>query len=179
MFNKRLIVAGVTAVLIGGLGACGGGGDDSKGSASDVSSRSSEGATQEASSGSDTVSGLRDSVRHLSKKTARATRPHMVRKCTSETKRVKHSSSTGTGTKRKTRTWYTTEEYRDCTKVRSGTETYTRLVRPERWCVSLDDVAGDTSQDNVWYQVAQATYDEALHTDEHVRMTFTPTATGC
>ncbi|WP_406172544.1 hypothetical protein [Streptomyces sp. NBC_00996] len=182
MFNKqRLMVVGVTAFLITALGACSGGGDggtDSTGSAT-ATGQGSEDTTQQAPPQADTVSGLRDTVRHLSRQTVKATRPHMVRRCTSATRRVRHSASTGTGTKRKTRTWYTTERYQDCEKVRSGTETYRRVVRPERWCVSLDDVGGDTARDDVWYQVTYATYDEALGTHEHTRMRFTPTGTGC
>ncbi|WP_329366141.1 hypothetical protein [Streptomyces sp. NBC_01483] len=184
MFGRRLIVAAATAVLMAGLGACGGegggggtGGED-PGAVTDVG-RSDTGTVRQAAPSPDTVSGLRDSVRHLAKKTTKATRPHLVKKCTSATRRVRHTERTGTGTRRTTRTWYTTERYRTCKKVRSGTETYTRTVRSQRWCVSLDNVDGDTAKDDVWYQVARATYDEARGADEHTRMEFTPTATGC
>ena len=68
---------------------------------------------------------------------------------------------------------------RKCTTVRSGTETYTRVVRQERWCVSLNDVDGDTSKDAVWYQVTQATYTKAVDADRLDNLKFTPTATGC
>ena len=95
------------------------------------------------------------------------------------TRRTKHTQQTGTGTRKKTRTWYTTKHYQDCKKVRSGTETYTRTVRPQQWCVRLDDVDGDTSQDDLWYQVTHATYDEALAMAEHTRIEFTPAGTGC
>lgn len=180
MFNKRLITAGLAALLIGGLGACGGGsggGGDGTGSAAGVSR--SSGTTGQAQPTPETVTGLREAVRHLAKKTARGTRPHLVAKCSSATREVRHTSSTGTGSRKKTRTWYSTDRYRKCTKVHSGTETYTRVVRREQWCVSLDDVGGDTAKDDVWYQVTRATYDEALGTDEHARMEFTPAATGC
>ncbi|MFF7883562.1 hypothetical protein ACH40F_22030 [Streptomyces sp. NPDC020794] len=183
MFGKRLLVAGATAVLIAGLGACGGGGGGGSrgvdpGAVTDVG-QSSGGTVQEAPPSPDTVSGLRDSVRHLAAKTTRATRPHLARKCTSATRQVRHTQRTGTGTHRTTRTWYTTERYQSCEKVRSGTETYTRTVRPQRWCVSLDNVDGDTARDDVWYQVTPATYGKARHADEHARMEFTPTRTGC
>jgi hypothetical protein len=183
MFGKRLLVAGATAVLIAGLGACGGGGGGGSrgvdpGAVTDVG-QSSAGTGQEAPPSPDTVSGLRDSVRHLAAKTTRATRPHLVRKCTSATRQVRHTQRTGTGTHRTTRTWYTTERYQSCKKVRSGTETYTRTVRPQRWCVSLDNVDGDTARDDVWYQVTPATYGTARDANEHARMEFTPTGTGC
>jgi hypothetical protein len=45
--------------------------------------------------------------------------------------------------------------------------------------VRLDNVDGDTAKDDVWYQVTPATYDEARGADEHTRMEFAPTATGC
>ena len=180
MFNKRLITAGLTTLLIGALGACGGGGGStSSAPGTSRSSASTASTAQEAEPTPDTVTGLRDSVRHLAKQTARATRPHMVTKCTPATKKVRHTSSSGTGSKKKTRTWSTTEQYRKCAKVRSGTETYTRLVRKERWCVSLDDVGGDSGRDDVWYQVTRATYDEVLGTDKHARVKFVPTETGC
>ncbi|WP_234477742.1 hypothetical protein [Streptomyces sp. MBT65] len=125
------------------------------------------------------MTGLRDSVRHLAKRTAKGTRPHTVTKCTSATEKVRHTSGSGSGSKKKTRTWYTTETHRKCAKVRRGTETYTRIVRRERWCVSLDDVGGNTAKDDVWYQVTRAAYDEARTADEHARVEFTPTGTGC
>lgn len=174
MFTKRLITTGLTALLIGTLGACGGG--DSSGSASGTGGTSTAATARQTP---DTVTGLRDSVRHLARQTTRATRPHTVTKCASATKQVRHTSSSGTGTKKKTRTWYTTERYRKCAKVRSGTETYTRVVRKERWCVSLDDVGGDTGRDDVWYQVTRAAYDDVRLADEHTRVTFAPTGTGC
>ncbi|MEU2863794.1 hypothetical protein ACIQWL_45040 [Streptomyces mirabilis] len=184
MFGKRLLVAGATAVLIAGLGACGGGGGGGgargvdSGAGTDAGQGGS-GTVQEAPPSPHTVSGLKDSVRHLAAKTTRATRPHLVSKCTSATRQVRHTQRTGTGTRRTTRTWYTTERYQSCKKVRTGTETYTRTVRPQRWCVRLDDVAGDTARDDVWYQVTPATYNEAHGADEHARMEFTPTGTGC
>ncbi|MFJ9814179.1 hypothetical protein ACIRU3_02715 [Streptomyces sp. NPDC101151] len=185
MRGKRLIVAGVTAILLGGLGACSSGSDggpkyvDAGGSGADAAQTGRPSTDAGANTDTDTVSGLRDTVRHLSAKTARATRPHLVRKCTTGTRRVRHTSSSGTGTKRKTRTWYSTEHYRDCKKVRSGTETYRRLVRPEKWCVRLDDVDGVRTRDDVWYEVTDVTYRDALGTDEHARMEFTPAGTGC
>jgi hypothetical protein len=156
MFSKqRLTVAGVTAFLIFGLGACGAG-TDATGNVARPS-RIDTKATRVAEPDTDDVFGLRDSVRHLSAKTVRATRPRLVKKCSSATRRVRHSARTGTGKRKTTRTWYTTERYQDCKRVRSGTETYTRVVRAERWCVRLDDVNGDTGKDDVWYRVTGAT----------------------
>ncbi|MEU4173076.1 hypothetical protein AB0F46_40270 [Streptomyces sp. NPDC026665] len=187
---KRFATAAVTAFLIAGLGACGGEGDsydegsdysvdagqelDQGGGSVAGDSQPDAGATADAS-----VFGLRDETRHRTARTTRATRPHMTKKCTTTTRRVRHTSTTGSGTKRHTRTWYSTEHAKSCKQVRSGTETYTRVVRPEQWCVSLDDVGGDKGQDDVWYQVTRTTYDTAVATDEHERMEFTPKDSGC
>lgn len=177
MFTKRLIVGGLTALLIGALSACGSG--ESAGSSSSVGRSGASTTAPKARPTPDTVTGLRDSVRHFAKQTAKGTRPHTVTKCAPATKEVQHKSSSGSGSKKKTRTWTTTEHYRKCSKVPSGTETYTRTVRAERWCVSLDDVGGDTAKDDVWYQVTRAAYDEVRIADEHARVEFAPTRSGC
>jgi hypothetical protein len=183
MSNKRLMVAAVTAVLVAGLGACGQGDDvGNAGPNRSAGADHGSGSASEPDTGKTTdasVFGLRDQVRHQSAKTTRATRPHMVKKCTTSTRRVKHTKSTGSGRKRKTRTWYSTERFKSCTRVHKGTETYKRVVRPEQWCVSLDNVGGDAAKDDVWYQVRRTTYNEAVGTDEHARMKFTPKHTGC
>ncbi|MFJ3717975.1 hypothetical protein [Streptomyces sp. NPDC090057] len=181
MFGRHLITVGMTAFLMAGLVACSGGSGDAEGGTGYVVGADTSGdtVTGRAPSEPDTVSGRRDTVRHLSVRTAPATRPHLVRKCTTGTRRVRHTSSSGTGTRRRTRTWYTTERYKSCRKVRSGTESYRRIVRPEKWCLRLDDVDGDRSRDDVWYRVTHAVYDEARGTDRHVRMEFSPAGTGC
>ncbi|KUN80971.1 hypothetical protein AQJ66_25190 [Streptomyces bungoensis] len=181
MFGRHLMVAWVTAVLTAGLVACSGGSGGADGGTGYVVGADDSGgaATRRTAPEPDTVSGRRDTVRHWPVKTARATRPHLVRKCTTGTRRVRHTSGTGTGTRRRTRTWYTTERYRSCRKVRSGTESYRRVVRAEKWCVRLDDVDGDKARDDVWYRVTRAVYGDALDTDRHARMKFTPAGTGC
>ncbi|MFG3144731.1 hypothetical protein [Streptomyces sp. NPDC048243] len=183
---KRCVTAAVVAVLISGLGACGSGSD-----VRDAGTAGPAGVDQGSGSGAEKsrpnpatttdaiVFGLRDEIRHLAARTTRATRPHMTRKCTTATRRVKHTKSSGSGTKRRTRTWYSTERSKTCRQIRSGSETYTRVVRPERWCVSLDDLGGHAKQDDVWYQVSRATYDAAVRTDKAVRMQFTPERRGC
>ncbi|MDX2543087.1 hypothetical protein ACOT81_22885 [Streptomyces sp. WI04-05B] len=182
--RKRLMVAGLTMVLVAGLGACGGGNDTSRGSSASGNNGSGSGKYDNGSAPQPTqepttVSGLRGNVRHITRKTVKATRPHLVKKCALATEKVKHTSRTGTGSKKKTRTWYTTESSQTCTKVRSGTETYTRVVRQERWCVSLDDVNGDKTKDAVWFQVTHATYNEAVAADRLAPLKFDPRSTGC
>ncbi|MFF4364123.1 hypothetical protein [Streptomyces sp. NPDC001604] len=167
---RRLLAAGVTAVLVAALGACGSGG---------TGDGTQDGVGGHVRPSPETVSGLRDTVRHLSRKTVTDTRPHLVSKCTSATKQVRHTSRSGSGTHRTTRVWYTTERYRSCRKVRQGTETYRRVVRPERWCVSLDDVNGVKAQDDVWYRVTREIYDRAQAAGRHTRMQFAPTGSGC
>ena len=168
--TRRLLAAGVTAVLMAGLGACASGGTDDG---------TQDGVAGHIQPSPETVTGLRDTVRHLSRKTVTDTRAHLVRKCTSATKQVRHTSRSGSGTRKTTRVWYTTEHHETCKKVRQGTERYKRVVRRERWCVSLDDVNGHKSQDDVWYRVDRVTYDQVLQADQHTRVEFTPAGTGC
>ncbi|MEU6192762.1 hypothetical protein [Streptomyces sp. NPDC047061] len=178
-------MSGAIAILIGTLGACSGGGngngvDDGIGYEQDSSGTGTgAGATGTGSASDDTVHGLKDSVRHVAARTVRATRPHLVRKCSTATRRVRHTSSSGTGSRRTTRTWYTTERYRSCAKVRSGTETYRKTVRTEKWCVELDDVNGDKRRDDVWYEVGRSVYGDARAADDRARLEFSPVAEGC
>ncbi|MGW1976470.1 hypothetical protein [Streptomyces sp. NPDC001889] len=134
---------------------------------------------EDPSAATESVKGLRDDVRHVAKKTENATRPHMVTTCTTVPKRVKHTSSSGSGKRRTTRTWYTTEQSKSCTTVEQGTETYKRTVRPERWCVELDDVNGDRNRDDVWFRVTPDTYDKTLATPEGDLVEITPSGKGC
>ncbi|GHE04147.1 hypothetical protein [Streptomyces alanosinicus] len=168
MFANRLKAAGVTAgvaVLLGALAACGGHGGDA---ASPSPSPSP-------------VHGIKDTVSHITRTTTRATRPHLVRTCTPGTRQVRHTSRTGSGSHRHTRTWYTSEHYQNCRTVRSGTETYRKELRPERWCVRLDAVDGDRKRNDVWYRVDQVDYDRAQAAGDHARLDFVPVVpdTGC
>ncbi|MFI0790890.1 hypothetical protein ACH4Q6_35515 [Streptomyces lydicus] len=173
---QRLIRAALTAILAAGLSACGGtaaGHDDPAGP---KGHGAAHGQTAPAAPGhSASVTGLRDGVRHFSPKTVRATRPHLVEKCTTGTKRVRHTKRNG----RTKHTWYTTEHYRNCHKVRKGNESYRRLVRREKWCIRLDDVNGVKSEDARWFRVPRTVYTRALGTESHNRMTFTPLGRGC
>ncbi|MEU9455966.1 hypothetical protein [Streptomyces sp. NPDC048277] len=166
MFGKRLAMAATVTFLIAALGACSGG----TGTASGGSGAGND---------DDTVRGLKDSVRHITATTTRATRPHLVKRCSTATRRVRHTSGSGSGSRRRTRTWYTTERYRSCTQVQRGTETYRKTVRPEEWCVELDDVNGDRKRDDVWYRVSRQTYGDALGADDRARLEFVPTGRGC
>ncbi|MEV7688958.1 hypothetical protein ACFW1F_20450 [Streptomyces bungoensis] len=150
MFDGRLrTVLGLAAVLLATLTACG---LDSP----------------------DPVSGLKDDLRHIPRKTVPATRPHMVKECTTDSVRVSHSSSTGSGSHRRTRRWYTTERRQNCHKVQHGTEAYRREIRPERWCVRLDDVDGDHDRDNVWYRVDRRDYSRVQFARYHTSVKFVP-----
>ncbi|MGV4987089.1 hypothetical protein ACVB8X_22930 [Streptomyces sp. NRAIS4] len=168
MFDKRLRAAGVTALLLAALTACGGGNTGGTAPASATTASASPSPTP------NPVHGLKDTLRHIPRKTTRATRPHLVSRCTSGTHQVRHSSTSGTGSRRRTRTWYTTEHYQNCRKVQSGTETYRRELRPERWCVRLDDVGGDRKRDDVWFRVDRLDYDRVLDTDDRTRVQFVP-----
>ncbi|MFF3058216.1 hypothetical protein [Streptomyces sp. NPDC057909] len=126
-----------------------------------------------------TVSGLRDDTRHITRKTTTGTRPRMVKRCTSRVRRVKHTSTSGTGRRKRTRTWYTNDSYKDCEKVQQGTTRYTRVVRRARWCVELDNVGGNSTKDDVWYEVESDVYRRATELKEGARLSFTPLRKGC
>ncbi|MEU6227207.1 hypothetical protein [Streptomyces sp. NPDC047042] len=167
--KRRLLVAGMSMVLMATLGACGSGGDgggDGK-AAAGVSGSDQTLPDPTPTPTRETVTGLREAVRHIARKTARATRPHLVEKCKSTTGSKKSKGSKGSKSTRK------------CTTVRNGTETYTRVIRQERWCVSLDDVNGDTAKDAVWYEVTHATYTKVSAVDRLTKVEFAPEATGC
>ncbi|MER5541718.1 hypothetical protein ABT072_04450 [Streptomyces sp. NPDC002589] len=173
MFGNRLRTAGVTAVLLGALAACGGG----HGTDAAHAGTASPGAVV-ASPSPVPVHGIKDTLRHLTRTTTRATRPHLVRRCTTGTRQVRHTASSGSGSHRRTRTWYTTEHYQDCHQVRSGTETYRRELRPERWCVRLDDVNGDRERNDVWFRVDRSDYDRVVDADARTRVQFVPLYPG-
>jgi hypothetical protein len=121
--------------------------------------------------GAGQVSGLRDDVRHVTQKTVTATRPHMVQQCKTGNTRVKHL--------RGKRTWYSTEPTTACKTVKRGKERYSKVVRQARWCVELDNVGGNKSKDDVWYQVDSATFYKALTLKEGAKIKFWPLSTGC
>ncbi|RVU28837.1 hypothetical protein EOT10_02945 [Streptomyces antnestii] len=171
----RPVLAGLMMILVASLGAC---------SASDGDRAHSGGKGGGNSGGyarpqSDQVRGLYDAVRHLPRKTAKGTRPHLVKECDPATRKVRHTSRSGAGKRKRTRTWYTTERYERCRKVRKGSERYTRIVRPERWCVRLDDVNGKPRKDDRWFRVSPATYSEVHGKAEHARVKFEPRGRGC
>ncbi|MFJ8822811.1 hypothetical protein ACIREE_13615 [Streptomyces sp. NPDC102467] len=173
-WKRRPVLAGLTMVLVTALAACGGGSDKE----SSAQAGSAKGGGSYADQHEDRpvkVAGLRDSVRHVGRKTARSTRPHLVKKCATDTRKVKHTRRS----KGRTKTWYATEKHQDCKKVRKGTETYTRVVRQERYCVRLDDVNGKPRKDDVWYRVRPATYSEVNGADDRAKVTFEPVAQGC
>ncbi|MFE5004769.1 hypothetical protein ACFRJ3_09045 [Streptomyces sp. NPDC056696] len=170
--KQRPVLAGLTLMLVAVLSACGGGADKGDGRAGGTGGAYSK-------PHSDQVRGLYDAVRHLPRKTVKGTRAHMVKECDPATRKVKHTSRSGSGTRKRTRTWYTTEHYKQCHKVRKGSETYTRVVRTERWCVRLDDVNGKRAKDDLWFRVSPATYSEVRNKDVHARVKFDPRARGC
>ncbi|MEU6663862.1 hypothetical protein [Streptomyces sp. NPDC046821] len=173
----RSALAGLVVVLVACLGACSGsGGGQDHGGAKGPGKSGSYAQEQQ---NPDLVRGLYDADRHLPRKTARGTRPHMVKSCSPATRKVKHTSRRSSGKRKTTRTWYTTDHYNKCRKVRKGSESYTRVVRPERWCVRLDDVNGKSAVDDRWFRVSPATYSEVHGQAEHARVKFEPRGTGC
>ncbi|MET9496047.1 hypothetical protein [Streptomyces sp. NPDC006552] len=176
-WTRRPALAGLTMVLVAALAACGGGGGgaDREPSGHAGAAKGSGAHAGRPDGRPRTVAGVRDAVRHVTRQTARSTRPHLVRTCASESRKVRHTGRS----KGRTRTWYTTEKHQDCTKVRRGTETYTRVVRPERWCVRLDDVNGEPRTDDVWYRVRRDAYTKVDEADARAKVTVEPVARGC
>nr|WP_024126512.1 hypothetical protein [Streptomyces sp. FR1]AHE39131.1 DNA polymerase III alpha subunit [Streptomyces sp. FR1] len=165
--KRQMLLSGVALILSVGLSACG----------PTAGAHRSDGPAE--ARHDDTVSGLRDDVRHITRKTASAVRPRMVNRCTTTTKKIKHTSRTRMGKRSSTTTWYEKRPVTTCRKVRSGTESYTRVIRHERWCVELDAVNGDQRRRDVWFQVTHATYAKARTAQEGDKIKFTPVANGC
>jgi hypothetical protein len=127
----------------------------------------------------DRVSGLRDDVRHITRLSKTDSRPRTVNECKPRTRQKKHSSTSTSHGRKTKRTWYTTETYQDCQKVRHGTEHFSHVVRAEGWCVELDDVGGDSAKDDIWYRVSHSTYEEAVKVREGGQLTFKPLKRDC
>jgi hypothetical protein len=136
-------------------------------------------AVTQSSTADPTVTGRLDDRRHIARKTIRATRPHLVNHCVERTRQVRHTSSTRSGGRTKTRTWYTVEHYQDCEKVKKGVETYTRVLAPARWCLELDDVGGDQARDEVWYEVDAAVYSTVTGAEAGGTVSFVALRKGC
>lgn len=165
--KRQMLLSGVALILSVGLSACG---------PTNGTHRSD---TPAEARHDDTVSGLRDDVRHITRKTARAVRPRMVNRCTTTTKKIKRTSSKRIGKRTSNSTWYEHKPVTTCRKVRNGTEPYTRVIRRERWCVELDAVNGNQRRRDVWFQVTHGTYVSAVGASEGDEIKFTPVADGC
>ncbi|MFD9038775.1 hypothetical protein [Streptomyces bottropensis] len=165
--KRHMLLSGVALILSVGLSACG------------PTSGAHRSETPAEASHDDTVSGLRDDVRHITRKTTSAVRPRMVKRCTTTTKKIKHTSRTRIGKRTSTSTWYEYKPVTTCRMVRNGTESYTRVTRRERWCVELDAVNGDQRRRDVWFQVTHGTYVSAVAASEGDKIKFTPVANGC
>lgn len=133
--------------------------------------------------GQDPVSGDRDDVRYDKAQYKKVTRivTDYKRQCTTKWKDVKHTQTTGTGTNRRTRTWYTKEAYQDCKNIKTGSHPVTKneKVKDAKYCVELDNVGGDNSKDDVWYNVSSSTYYSALGKSEGTHMKFNYNHEGC
>ncbi|MEB8342061.1 hypothetical protein [Streptomyces endophyticus] len=169
--KRRPTLAGLTMLLVVALAACGGGTEKSASSHGGGGSADSQSIEQH----DDKVTGVRDGVRHMSRRTTRATRPHLVKKCATDTRKVRHTKRS----KGRTKTYYTTKKVRDCHKVRKGTEKYTRVLRAERWCVRLDAVGGKRGADDQWFRVNSTTYGRMQGVEDRAKVTIEPIRKGC
>jgi hypothetical protein len=147
--NKRAVAAGIGATLALGLVGC--------------------------SSGSSSVKGNRDDVRHVTKQTHTATRTVAIKGQKCGTKSVKHSSGTG----KNKRTWTTND--RVCKSVTTGhrQESYQKVTRPEAYCVEVDNVNGKSTRDDRWYTVTSTVYFKMANKHEGDKVKFSYLHTGC
>ncbi|MFZ3567066.1 hypothetical protein ACOKM5_08910 [Streptomyces sp. BH097] len=169
--KRRPTLAGLTMVLVVALAACGGGTEK----AASVHGGGGSADSQSIEQHDDKVTGVRDGVRHVTRRTTRATRPHLVKKCSTDSRKVRHTKRS----KGRTKTYYTTKKVRDCHKVRRGSERYTRVLRAERWCVRLDDVGGRRTADDRWYRVNSTVYGEVKGEADRAKVTVQPLREGC
>ncbi|MFJ9175146.1 hypothetical protein [Streptomyces sp. NPDC102360] len=169
--KRRPTLAGLTMVLVVALAACGGGTEKS----ASVHGGGGSAGSQSIEQHDDKVTGVRDGVRHMPRRTTRATRAHLVKKCGTDTRKVRHTKRSHGRTK----TYYTTKKVRDCHKVRRGTEKYTRVLRSERWCVRLDDVNGKRTADDRWYRVNSTVYGRVQGDEDRAKVTIDPIREGC
>lgn len=58
-------------------------------------------------------------------------------------------------------------------------ETVVKTVRPEAWCVELDDVNGSAKDDDVWYTTTRVVYLKAASLSEGDTIKFLPLHGGC
>ncbi|MFJ9081884.1 hypothetical protein ACIRL3_05675 [Streptomyces sp. NPDC102384] len=172
--KRRPTLAGLTMMLVVALAACGGGPQQDT-STSGHGGGKDTGSHTVRQDDTDKVTGVRDGVRHVTRRTTRSTRPHLVKKCRTDTRRVRHTKRSHGRTK----TSYTTKKVRDCHKVRRGTEKYTRVLRAERWCVRLDDVNGKRSVDDQWFRVNSTVYGRVQGEDDRAKVTIQPLRKGC
>ncbi|MCX4830580.1 hypothetical protein OG746_17780 [Streptomyces sp. NBC_01016] len=170
--KRRPTLAGLTMMLVVALAACGGGPQQDTSGHGGGKDTGSYTVRQDDTA---KVTGVRDGVRHVTRRTTRATRPHLVRKCGTESRKVKHTKRSH-GRKR---TYYTTKKVRDCHKVRRGTERYTRVLRSEHWCVRLDDVNGKRTVDDQWFRVNSTVYGRVQGEDDRAKVTIEPLRKGC
>ncbi|MGY0490595.1 hypothetical protein [Streptomyces sp. WG-D5] len=170
--KRRSTLAGLTMMLVVALAACGGTDTSSSVNGTGKGSGSGSGTVEQADQ---KVTGVRDGVRHVTRRTTRATRPHLVNKCETDTRKVRHTKRSNGRTK----TWYTTDKVRDCHKVRRGTEKYTKVLRSERWCVRLDDVGGKRTADDRWFRVNSTTYGRVRGEEDRSKVTIEPLREGC
>lgn len=98
------------------------------------------------------VDGVQDDTRHRAAVTQRVQVQDTSRQCAS----YKNGKCTS---------WRT---------VNTGSHWETRTVRPERWCVELDNVNGDRGRDDVWFTVSFGTYNDATDRDEGDQVTDMP-----
>ncbi|MFF3495457.1 hypothetical protein ACFYWS_29375 [Streptomyces sp. NPDC002795] len=169
--KRRPTLAGLTMLLVVALAACGGGTDTAPSTHAGAKGGDSRSVEQQ----DDKVTGVRDGVRHTLRRTTRATRPHLVKKCDTDTRKVRHTKRSHGRTK----TYYTTKKVRDCHKVRKGTEKYTRVLRAERWCVRLDAVGGKRGANDQWYRVNSTTYGRVQGAEDRAKVTIDPIRQGC
>lgn len=115
---------------------------------------------------SNEVSGLRDDVKFVGGSYKTKTRPTYKTECKLKTRNKMVNGKNQV------------ETYNDCNKVKNGTETY-QDFDPTKWCVELDNLNGDTADDDRWFTVSQGAYDAASEAAEGSQIKFEYVRQGC
>lgn len=121
------------------------------------------------------VEGRLDDLRHLPAKTDRVKVPTYNTSCRTVTRT--QTRTTYVNGKSSTRT--VTVPVTECTKTKSGIKWASVEVRPETWCIELDNVNGKKDADDRWFRVNLDDYDAAREINHGSVIRFPYRSKGC
>lgn len=121
------------------------------------------------------VKGKLDDLRHRPAKTGPVQVPTYTQKCRTTTQ----TRTTTTFVNGKTRTSTKVVPVTKCNRTKSGVKTVTQVIRPEKWCIELDNVNGKKNADDRWYSVKSSDYATARDFNEGDVIRFPYLSKGC